>query len=136
MKKLLTILLTFVICLSAAGCDSDAFKYVNSYKAVGMIRSNTNDSAKLSFMSLDGRIVFKLKYDEASEGHIFYEASIEEGEINVYYDIFDTKEHLFRAQAGYPIEGEGGYIEGGKSVYVIVEADNAKEGSVEIRLGR
>ena len=136
MKKILALLLLLITVITVTGCDSGDFKYINRYSAVGMLRSNTKDSCRLSFQSLDGQIVYKLKYTKAAEGCIFYEASIKEGELNIYYDVFGAKEHLFMAQAGYPIEGEGGYIEGGKTVYVIIEAADAKDGTVEIWLGR
>ena len=136
MKKLLSLILIAFILVSAVGCDSGDLKYSEKYSAKGLIRSNKSDSCKVSFATLDGTLVFKLSYTSSAEGKIYYYASIAQGEVQIYYDSLGAKEHLFRAQATYPIEGEGGYIERGNDVYLIIEADEAVDGFIEISLGK
>ena len=89
-------------------------------------------SAKFSY--LDGTLVLKLKMNgEGLENSIGCKASLEEGEINVYYDWIGVKELLFNLKAGESIDECRGYIESG-SVYIIIETVTPAKGSVEIDL--
>ena len=70
---------------------------------------------------------------EGQEGDIHCKASLTEGEINVYYDVFGVKELLFNLKAGESIDERRGYIESGHTVYIIVETVTpAKEGKISI----
>lgn len=131
MKKITSLLLLFAIIFSFCSCDT----YVSSYKAVGLVRSNTSHSCEASFLSLEGELVFKLKRsDSGSEGEISYSVSAEEGEIRLYYDIYGAKEELAYVKAGESVSSNGGYIEGGKTVYVIIEATGNAHGKVSVEL--
>lgn len=112
---------------------SCASPYVNSYSALGFVRGNTSERCNASFMLLNGTYVFKLKKSEGADGDLSYKASLEEGEMTVYYDSLGVKEPLFTVKAGESIESRGGYVNQGSRVYVIIEAKNAK-GSVEVSL--
>lgn len=130
MKKVLLIVLCFALLLSVTACSG----YVSSYKALMFVRTERGDHGSISFSSLEGTYVMKLKMKgEGQEGDIHCVASLEEGEINVYYDIFGVKELLFNLKAGESIDERRGYIESGKTVSIIVETVTpAKKGKISI----
>ena len=130
MKKALLIVLCITLLFSATACSS----YVSSYKAFMLVRTERGDHGSISFSSFEGTYVMKLKMSgEGQEGSILCRASLEEGEINVYYDFLGVKEFLFNLKAGESIDERRGYIESGKTVYIIIETVTpAKEGKVSI----
>lgn len=131
MKKLLLIVLCLTLLFSSTSCG---IRYMSSYKALGLIRSEMGDRGSAKFSYLDGTLVLKLKMDgEGLENSIGCKASLEEGEINVYYDWIGVKELLFNLKAGESIDESRGYIESG-SVYIIIETVTPAKGSVEIEL--
>lgn len=132
MKKILLCFLCLTLLLSVTACSG----YVSSYKALMFVRSEMGDHATISFSKLEGTYVMKLKMKgEGQEGSIHCKASLEEGEINVYYDSLGVKEFLFNLKAGESIDERRGYIESGKTVYIIVETVTpAKEGKISIDL--
>jgi len=97
-----------------------------------MVKTNTTDSFNLSFMKLDGTLVYKLKLKSGEESDIYYKADLDGGEIKVYYDIYGTKEPLFSLSGDEDIESRGGYVEGGKTIYIIIEATDAEGGKIAI----
>ena len=131
MKKFLLFVLCIALVFSATSCN-----YVSSYKALMFVRSEMGDHATISFSKLEGTYVMKLRMKgEGQEGSIQCKASLGEGEINVYYDSLGVKEFLFNLKAGESIDERRGYIESGKTVYIIVETVNtAKQGKIEIDL--
>lgn len=129
MKKFLIALISLILIFSITACEN----YVNSYSAIGLIRYNTKDHCGVDFMSFKGKCVFKIKKADGGEGDIHYTASLEEGDVTVYYDVYGTKEELFSIKGGESVDGRGGYVDSNKSVTVIVEAtEKAKEGKVRI----
>ncbi len=133
MKRIISsiILLSLIISLSSCG------KYTSSYKAIGLIRNQTSHSCYASFHSLEGQLVFKIKKsDSGKEGDISYSIQVDEGEIRLYYDIYGTKEELANVKAGETVENGGGYVEGGKSVYIIIEATEKSKGKISVELDR
>lgn len=132
MKKILLCVLCLALLLSATSCTP----YVSSYKALMFVRTENGDHGSISFSSLEGRYVMKLKMSGAGqEGSIHCKASLKEGEINVYYDIFGVKELLFNLKAGEGIDERRGYIESGHTVYIIVETVTpARGGKISIDL--
>ena len=132
MKKILLILVCLTVLFSSTSCD---FRYVSSYKALGLVRSEMGDRGSVKFGRLDGTVVLKLKMSGTGlENSIGCKATIDEGEINVYYDIFGVKEFLFNLKAGESIDERRGYIESGNRVYIIIETVTPAKGSVEIDL--
>lgn len=130
MKKLLSIIMLLAVIFSFSSC-----KYTSSYRAVGLVRSNSSHSCDVSFLSLEGQLVFKLKKsDSGSEGTISYTASVEEGEVYIYYDIYGTKEALAAIKAGETVSESGGYIEKGHTVYIIIEGKDNAHGKVSVEL--
>ena len=133
MKRLirrLALILASVLVFSLVSCSGP---YVSSYSALGFVRGNDNNHCNASFMLLNGTYVFKLKKNEGADGDLSYKASLEEGEMTVYYDSLGTKEPLFTVKSGESVESRGGYVDQGSMVYVIIEAKDAK-GSLEVRL--
>ncbi len=130
MKKALLIVLCIALLLSATACSG----YVSGYKALMFVRSENGDHASISFSSFEGTYVMKLKMKgQGQEGDIHCKASLEEGEINVYYDSLGVKELLFNLKAGESIDERRGYIESGRTVYIIIETVTpAKEGKISI----
>ena len=132
MKKILLILLCLTVLFSSTSCD---FRYVSSYKALGFVRTEMGDRGSAKFGRLDGTVVLKLKMSGTGlENSIGCKATLDEGEINVYYDIFGVKELLFNLKAGESIDERRGYIESGHRVYIIIETVTPAKGSVEIDL--
>ncbi len=132
MRKIVCILLIITMLLMFVACSP----YISSYSALGLMRSSYGNKCEARFHSLGGRLVFNLRAsgDGGDEGDIRYTASLDEGSITVYYDIWGEKELLFTLSGGESIESHGGYIEEGKQVYIIIEAEGAKGGSVKIEL--
>ena len=131
MKKLLSFLLMLSLLIPLCSCG----KYVSSYRALGLVRSNTTHSCSASFLSLTGELVFKLKKSQAgSESDISYSVTVEEGEISLYYDIYGIKSELAHVKAGESVTERGGYIEGGYTVYIIIEAAKNSRGKVSVEL--
>lgn len=132
MKKALLIVLCFALLFSLVACSG----YVSSYKALMFVREERSDHANIRFSGFEGTYVMKLKMkSEGKEGSIHCVASLEEGEVNVWYDALGTKELLFNLKAGESIDERLGYFESGKTVYIIVETVTpAKEGRISVDL--
>lgn len=131
MKKIFSWIMVFAMQLMLCSCS----KYMNSYKAIGLVRSQTSHSFETSFYSLEGQLVFKIKKSNiGSEGDIEYSIKVDEGEIRLYYDIYGVKEELKSVKAGESINGSGGYVEGGKTVYIIIETIDKAQGNVSVEL--
>ncbi len=128
-KRIFIILLTVAVCLSLTACGN----YISSYSAIGMVRSNTRDTARVSFMSLDGRLVFKLH--AKSDSVISYEVSLDGGTLSASYDSGAGETALFTvtSESGESV-GNGGEVAEGESVYIIIYADGASGGEVRLAL--
>ena len=131
MKRILLLVLCIALLFSVTSCN-----YVSSYKALMLVRMEHGDHGSISFSSLSGTYVMKLRMSgEGQEGSIHCKASLEEGEINVYYDSLGVKEFLFNLKAGESIDERRGYFESGRTVYIIVETVTpAKEGKISVDL--
>ena len=132
MKKLLLIVLCLTLLVSFTSCN---FRYISSYKALGLVRNEMGDRGSAKFSYLDGTMLLKLKMSGTGlENSIGCKASLDEGEINVYYDALGVKEFLFNLKAGESIDERRGYVESGHRVYIIIETVTPAKGSVEIDL--
>ena len=131
MKRLICVLLAVALLCGMTSCSG----YVSSYSAIGLVRVNTKSKCEIRFMRLDGTCVFKLRNRDDGEGELRYTASLESGEVNVYYDANGVKELLVHLKAGESVEGCGGYFEGTGRIYVIVETvGSAAEGRISVEL--
>lgn len=124
MKKIRYVLFILLglllLCLSGCG------KYTSSYKAVGLIRSNTSQSALMHFFNLEGRMVFKLNIKNNTEGLISYSASLGEGRVTVSVDADGEKKEMFSISAGEELNASAGPFDKG-TAYLILETDGKCE---------
>ena len=135
MKKAFKGVLAIILAVGMLATLCSCSKYISSYRAFMLVRTNTSHSCATSFSSLNGQLVFKIKKTErGTEGDINYKIELEEGEIRLYYDIYGVKEELAHVKAGESVESSGGYVEGGYPVYIIIEATGAVNGRVTVEL--
>lgn len=123
-KKIYLCFLSMLLLISLVSCE------VSSYSAIGLVKISKDNYCDVSFYKLNGKLVFNPRYTK-SEGEIHYVASLDEGEINVYYECIGNKELLFNIKAGERIDSYGGYIEKGKQT-IIVETVAPARGSIKI----
>ena len=118
MKKIASIIFILLLIVSLSSCD----KYKSSLDTIGLVRIQTSHGFETSFESLeDGQLVFKKQKTVKEEGAIHYSIEVYEGELKLYYDIYGIKEELAHIKAGESIDEFGGYVEGGRTVYIIIE---------------
>ena len=85
MKKIVSIIIIAVMLFSFASCSG----FVSSYRATMLIKDEKSDYCSATWETLDGTLVLNSsKKSGAHEGDIHYTASLEEGELTVYYSIF------------------------------------------------
>ena len=111
---------SLVLCFTLSACVN---KYASRYSATLMISTNTSNNASVSFDTFSGTYVIQLKNNGADEVFITYNATLEEGKINVYYDFNDEKLNLFEIGTDGSIEGKTEAFTGNKTIYVIIESD-------------
>ena len=129
MKKILCTVLALLCLLTLASCG-----YASSYRAIGLVTMHNRSTYSVSFYDLKGTMseTLRLTTDEG-EGELYYSATLEEGEVNVYYDVYGEKELLFTIKAGETVEGHGGYIESGRRIYIVIETvGSAQNGSIRV----
>ncbi len=104
------------------GCDG---RYVSSYSASMLVRSQWGGRCEMSFSRFSGKYVFKITAGKA-DGDIAYSASLDEGKISVYYesDGMDSGELLFEISGGESASAHGGYVKAGESVYITVRTED------------
>lgn len=124
-KNVVIFVIALILMCSLISCE------MNSYIAIGLVRSTRDNYCMTSFYRLDGKLIFTPRYTNNSEGEIHYTAHLEEGEINVYYESLGVKQLLFNAKAGEEIDAHGGYIEKGKQK-IIIETVSPAKGKIEI----
>ena len=74
--------------------------YINSYSATVLITSSQRDEASMRFASFQGTYHFKLRGDGDAGPTLDLEASLAEGEINIYVGIDGEKELLRTLRGG------------------------------------
>lgn len=132
MKKVLLWVIIIQLLIIQCSCN----RYTSSFEAIGLVRSQTSHSCEASFYALkQGQLVFKIKKTKVNaEGNIAYSVKVDKGEIVIYYDIYGVKEELVRVKEGERVEDVGGYVEGGRTVYIIIEAVEETQGRVSVEL--
>ena len=122
MKKILPILILISLCAVFLVCFAACSKYSSHYSALMLITTNTSKSASISFTSLNGAKVFKLK----SDGVLNYSAKLTGGSATVFYDFNGTKMELFSIGAGQEVGPASVSVTPG-TVYVIVQTNGKCE---------
>ena len=131
MKKI-SFLLVLILTLSLlCGCSG----YVNSYSATLMITSSWGDEANMEFYTFSGTYNFKLKREGNAERTLDFEASLSEGEMNVYIGV-DGERELLRTVRGGEAYDETIMLDekygNEKTVYIILEsASKCTDGDFE-----
>ena len=121
MKKLgfvLVLILTLAILCSCEG-------YTKNYSATILITSCEGDEASMEFDSFQGRYHFKLKRDGIAEHTLDLEASLSEGEMNVYIGVDGQKELLCTVRGGEFYDETmilDDQYDNEKTIYVILES--------------
>jgi hypothetical protein len=128
----LSVLLFLSLLLGLFSCG-----HVSSYSALLLIRSNSSGVLSVRFDSLKGELYESFRKDAGGEGAFSYSASLEEGELSVFYE--DEKGalcSLFTVKGGESVSDIGGSIDGkeGKRVHILLKADEkCRGGNLEIR---
>lgn len=120
--KVAVMAMMMVLLMGLTGCDG----YVSSFKATMCVTTNTSKHASLSFSTLEGSKVLKMKVNKDAEGVLEYSGKLGGGSATVYYDDNGTKKELFSIGAGEKVEQTLNDLEQGK-LYVIIETDGKCE---------
>ena len=121
MKKIgfvLVLVLTLALLCSCGG-------YVNNYFATILITSCQGDEASMEFDTFKGTYNFKLRRDSDAEHTLNLEASLAEGEINVYIGVDGEKELLRTVKGGESYDETiilDDKYNNEKNIYVILES--------------
>ena len=121
MKKvyfILVLMLTFVMLCSCGG-------YVKNYSATILITSCHGDEASMEFDTFKGTYHFKLRRDGNAEHALDFEASLAEGEMNIYIGVDGEKELLRTVKGGEACDVTltlDEKYDNEKTIYVILES--------------
>ena len=121
MKKIGFILvpvLALVLLCSCAG-------YVASYYVTFLITSCHGDEASMEFDTFNGTYNFKLTRDDSDEHTLDLEASLDEGEMNIYIGVDGEKELLRTVKGGESYDETitlDDKYDNEKTIYVILES--------------
>ena len=121
MKKacfVLALILTLFMLCSCGG-------YVKSYSATILITFGHGDEASMKFDTFKGSYNFKLKRDGAAEHTLDLDASLGEGEMNVYIGVGGEKELLLTVKGGENYDETITLAEkydNEKAIYIILES--------------
>ena len=121
MKKISILLVLIVTLCMLCGCSG----YVKSYSATILITSNHGDEASMKFDTFKGSYNFKLKRDGNPEHTLDIDASLAEGEINVYIGVGGEKELLLTVMGGETYDETITLAEKydtQKTIYIILES--------------
>ena len=121
MKKVYIIFALLLALAMLCSCSG----YVKSYSATILITSQINNEASMEFHTFKGTYNFKFRNDDAAEHTLEIEASLGEGEMNIYIGAGDEKELLRTVKGGESCDETislDKYADE-KSIYVILESN-------------
>jgi len=121
MKKIAFFLALILTLAALCGCGG----YVKNYSATILITSCRGDEASMEFDTFQGTYPFKLKRDDAAKHTLDLEASLTEGEMNVYLGVDGKKELLLTVKGGESYDETitlDGKYDNKKTIYVILES--------------
>lgn len=131
MKKAWFVLALMLTLFVLSGCG----EYVKNYSATILITSCQGDEASMRFDSFKGTYHFKLRREGNTEHTLDFEASLAEGEMNVYIGVDGEKELLRTVNGGefydeaIPLDDK---YDNEKTIYVILETTGkCKSGEFE-----
>ena len=120
MKKICFVLAVMLALVMLCGCEG----YVKNYSATVLLTSCWGDEASMEFGTFEGTYHFKLKRDDVAEHTLDFEASLAEGEMNVYIGVDGEKELLRTVKGGesynetIPLDDTYDHE---KTIYIILE---------------
>ena len=121
MKKVCFVLVLMLTLALLCGCSG----YVKSYSATILITSCQGDEASMEFDTFKGTYNFKLKVKNDSDHTLDLEASLAEGEMNIYIGV-DGEKDLLRTVKGGESYNESITLDdkydNEKTIYVILES--------------
>lgn len=121
MKKVCFVLALMIALVMLCSCGG----YVKSYSATILITSCQGDEASMEFDTFKGTNNFKLRRNGVAEHTLDLEASLVEGEMNIYIGVNGEKELLLTVKGGESynetITLDAKY-DNEKTVYVILES--------------
>ena len=121
MKKVCFVLVLIVMFFMLCSCGG----YVKSYSATILITSGHGDEASMKYDTFKGSYNFKLKRDGAAEHTLDLDASLGEGEMNVYIGVGGEKELLITVKGGESYDETITLAEkydSEKTIYIILES--------------
>ena len=118
----ITALLLSIIILAALACLSSCSAYSSHYRATILVQSNTSQRASVSFSTLDGRMVFKMKSKDGSAERMNFSVGLGAGNLKVSVDCAGVKADLLDLKSGDAYSSHLDNI-GTGTVYVIIETD-------------
>ena len=113
----LVLILTLAMLCSCGG-------YVKSYSATILITSCQGDEASMEFDTFKGTYNFKLRGDGVDDRTLDLEASLAEGEMNIYIGVDGEKELLRTVKGGESYDETiilDDKYDNEKSIYIILE---------------
>lgn len=120
------------LCFTLSACGN---KYASQYSAMAIVMTDTSNKASVSFGTFNGTYVMKLKNTSGEKAIITYHATLEEGNIKVYYDFHNEKLNLFGIATGGSVEATTGAFTGNHTIYIMIESDGeCSEGSFSFAL--
>ena len=122
MKKVCFVLVLILTLCMLCGCGG----YVKSYSATILITSGQGNEASMKFDTFKGSYNFKLKRDGAAEHTLDLDASLGEGEMNVYIGVGGEKELLLTVKGGETYDETITLAEKydtEKTIYIILESE-------------
>ena len=132
MRRILILLLCIALTVALASCKKNND---SGYTADGLTETLEDGGLDISFASLDGEYDYTLKSADGSARTYTYHSALESGNIKVYRIVGDGRELIFENE-GYPIEGTQDIVDPESDIRIVIVAENAKGGSVEIKLGK
>ena len=121
MKKISFVLVLILTLTLLSGCG----EYVKKYSATILITSCYGDEASMEFDTFKGSYNFKLKRDSEAKHTLDLEASLAEGEMNIYVGINGEKELLLTVKGGESYDETitlNDKYNNEKTIYVILES--------------
>ena len=121
MKKFSFVLVLMLTLALLCGCGG----YVKSYSATILITSCQGDEASMKFDTFKGTYHFKLREDDIAEHTLDLEASLAEGEMNIYIGIDGKKELIRTVKGGESLDETitlNDKYDDEKTIYVILES--------------
>ena len=121
MKKVCIALILMLTLVMFCSCG----EYVKNYSATILIASCQGDEASMKFDTFKGTYNFKLRGDGVDDRTLDFEASLAEGEMNIYIGVDGEKELLRTVKGGESYDETitlGDKYDYEKTVYVILES--------------